>query len=228
MNKTFSLSGLGTAESKYVMPINKTINNEQSFEKNIEDGFSSDGIGNANTFIKNNSEDKISSMGLSGSIVDTDKMEYSLDSVKQKVLFGEINVTAPYSMDSITKSLLHGQHVGLKTEAEISKSSFSGDVSPLSGDVIFGQVEAKANYENYTVSGAAGVAAVKVELKLEPLNFFGYEPLEEWFGFDYDPFIGVDFSLGSIGVGASVGLETSIYAAYGVGIGVKAGMEEDK
>ena len=94
MNKTFSLSGLGTAESKYVMPINNTINNEQSFEKNIEDGFSADGVGNANTFIKNNSENKISSMGLSGSIVDTDKMEYSLDSVKQKVLFGEINVTA--------------------------------------------------------------------------------------------------------------------------------------
>ena len=88
------------------------------------------------------------------------------------------------------------------------------------------QAEAKSNYENYTVSGAAGVATVKVELKLEPLNFFGYESLEEWFGFDYDPSIGVDFSLGSIGVGASIGLETSIYAAYGVG--VKAGMEEDK
>ncbi len=58
MNKTFSPSGLGTAESKYVMPINKTINKEQSFEKNIEDGFSSDGVGNANAFIKNNNMEK--------------------------------------------------------------------------------------------------------------------------------------------------------------------------
>jgi toxin YxiD len=52
--------------------------------------------------------------------------------------------------------------------------------------------------------------------------------LEEWLGIEYDPYIGVDLSLGSAGASASVGLETSVYAALGIGVGVKGGFEKDE
>lgn len=226
--KSLSLSGGDTAQSKNVLSVGNSDENKFTFEKNIIDGFNSDGVGNASASFSNNKDIGIGSMGLSGSIVNTEKMDDIPDFLEQKVLYGESNVRVPYAQESIKESLLYGQNIGLKTEAVVSKTTFSGDSSPLATDFIFGQAEAKANYENYTLAAGAGVSAAKVELKLEPLNFFGYEPLEEWFGFEYDPFVGLDISLGSIGVSGSVGLENSIYAAYGIGVGVKAGLEEDK
>ncbi|WLR41399.1 hypothetical protein LC087_10815 [Bacillus carboniphilus] len=150
------------------------------------------------------------------------------DYLRQQVMFFEGKIDIPYSYKSTFKSIISGDNIGAKGEAVVSKSSFSDDHSPLSLDYIRGQTEGKVNYENYTLSAGAAVIATKIEFKIEPLNFFGFEPLEEWFDIDYDPFVGLDLSLGSIGLGASVGAENSIYAAYGIGIGVKFGAEKDE
>jgi toxin YxiD len=83
-----------------------------------------------------------------------------------------MGVSMPYTPLAFGKSVIMGQQVGGKLKAGVSKSSFSHDNSPVAGDISYGQAEAKVNYENYTASAGAEVSAAKVELKIEPLNFF--------------------------------------------------------
>ncbi|WP_110113580.1 hypothetical protein [Bacillus sp. CGMCC 1.16541] len=148
--------------------------------------------------------------------------------VEQQLLSGEVKGHIPYQYNALENSILHGQLIGGKAEAVVSKSAFSHEKSPLKGDFIAGQAEAKANIENYTASLGAEATAAKIELKLEPLNFFGYEPLEEWFGFEYDPYVGLDIMLGTVGVGASIGMETGAKVGAGIGLGGKVGLEKDE
>ncbi|MGD6849014.1 LXG domain-containing protein [Rossellomorea aquimaris] len=226
-NNDLAVAGNGTAQTQYGFcprPPSTTV----SYGKPHEDMMGSDGVGNAGALFSADMKEGTSEAKLFASMVDTKYMDDVPEFVDQKVLYTDMGAAMPYTPLAFGKSVLMGQQIGFKTEAGISKSSFSHDNSPLGGDISFGQGEAKVNYENYTASAGAEVSAAKVELKLEPLNFFGYEPLEEWFGFEYDPYVGVDLSLGSAGASASVGLETSIYAALGIGVGVKGGFEEDK
>lgn len=221
-----AISGNGIAQTLY--GVDTKGERVGAFEKKIEDSWGSDGIGNFEALYDNDQEKSNIKVELNASVVNTDNMHDHPDSVNQKVLYGDGGISVPYGFKSLYESTIYGQNIGFKSEAGVAKSTFSHENSPLNGTFNFAQGEAKINYEDYTYSAGAGVSAAKVELKLEPLNFFGYEPLEEWFGFNYDPFVGVDISLGSIGVSGSVGLETSIYAAYGVGVGVKAGLEKDE
>ncbi|RIW28244.1 hypothetical protein D3H55_22020 [Bacillus salacetis] len=228
--KSTSSSGLafgeGTAETPYgACP--RPASSDISYGTSGEDMMGSDGIGNAGAVFDADTEKGTSSSKLYGSIVDTGYMDDIPDTVDQRVLYGKMGASIPYKPKALGDAFLYGQQIGVKTEAGVSKSSFKHDNSPLAADFSFGQGEAKVNYENYTASAGAEVNAAKVEVKLEPLNFFGYEPLEEWFGIEYDPYVGVDFSLGSAGASASFGMETSIYAAWGIGVGVKGGLEKD-
>jgi toxin YxiD len=222
-----AISSVGKAQTSYGVcyPPGK---NEYVIDKKVEDGFGSDGVGNAGLNFTNDYDEGHLSFDLNGSIVDTGNMDNVPSFLEQKFIYGQMDADIPYSFKSTGESLLYGQNIGLKTEAIASKTTFAHDNSPAALDLAFGQAEAKANVENYTASAGIGVAAAKTELKLEPLNWFGYEPLEEWFGFDYDPYIAVDVSLGSAGVSGSVGMETGVYAAYGIGVGIKGGLEEDK
>jgi toxin YxiD len=193
-----------------------------------EGGFGSDGVGNTSASFTNDFDEGQLSVDLEGSIVDTNYMDDVPSALEQKFIYGSMDIDVPYSLEAIGDSLLYGQNIGIKTEGSVSKTTISHDKSPASLNIEFGKVEAKANAEDYTVSAGAGVSAAEIELKIEPLNFFGYEPLEEWFGFEYDPYIAVDFSLGSAGINGSFGLlETGVYAAYGIGVGVKGGFEKD-
>lgn len=223
-----AISGTGVAQTPYGARIKKESESIITVENKVEDGWGSDGIGNAGFLLQANIEERNARGEISASVVNTDYMDDLTDSINQKVLYGDMEISAPYGLKSFSESTMLGQNIGFKSEAGVAKSTFSHENSPLKGTFNLAQGEAKLNYEDYTFSVGAGVSATKIEVKLEPLNIFGYEPLEEWFGFNYDPFVGVDISLGSIGVSGSVGLENSIYAAYGVGVGVKAGLEKDK
>ncbi|WP_052504479.1 LXG domain-containing protein [Rossellomorea aquimaris] len=225
-SEDLSISSAGTAQTGYGVCYPEK--DEFVIDKKVEDQFNSDGVGNAELLFKNDYAEGNVTFDLSGSVVDTKYMDDVPAFLEQKVLYGQMDTDIPYSFKSAGESLLYGQNIGFKTDAMVSKTTFSHDSSPLALDLAFGQADAKANIENYTASAGVGVSAAKTELKLEPLNFFGYEPLEEWFGFNYDPYIAVDLSLGSMGVSGSVGMETGVYAAYGIGIGLKGGLEEDK
>ncbi|WJV19922.1 LXG domain-containing protein [Rossellomorea marisflavi] len=202
--------------------------NQYVIDKHIEDGFGSDGVGNAGLNLVNDFEERKLTLDLEGSIVNSNYMDDMPSALQQKFIYGEVDVDLPYSFQSAGEALLYGQNFGVKMDGAISKTTISHEKSPASLDVEFGKAEAKANIENYTASAGIGVSAADFELKIEPLNFFGYEPLEEWFGIEYDPYIAVDFSLGSAGINGSVGLETGIYAAYGLGVGIKGGLEKDE
>ncbi|MGM0807411.1 MAG: T7SS effector LXG polymorphic toxin [Bacillota bacterium] len=223
-NRNTTVSKYNTIfNSVYLEKSNKNINKENEIANKVK---SDDGIGNMDVSASRIEDVAVITTG--ASVVDTEKMDNVPDYLGQKVLFGESKVSVPLSRESITNSLLYGQNLGMKVEAGVSKSTFSSDKSPVSADFLLGQGELKANIENYTMSAGAGVSAAKTEVKVEPLNFFGYEPLEDFFGFDYDPYIGVDVSFGSLGAGGSLGMENSVYAALGIGIGIKFGLEEDK
>ncbi|PGT80387.1 MULTISPECIES: LXG domain-containing protein [Bacillaceae] len=227
-SEDIAISGTGVAQNPDGAGTKRKSDNIITIEDKVEDGWGSDGVGNAGYSLEADIEERNIQGEIGASVVNTDNMDDIPDHVSQKILYGDMGISVPYGLESFTKSTIYGQNIGFKSEAGVAKSSFSHENSPLNGTFNFAQGEAKLNYEDYTYSAGAGVSAAKVELKVEPLNFFGYEPLEEWFGFNYDPFVGVDISLGSIGVSGSVGLETSIYAAYGVGVGVKAGLEKDE
>lgn len=225
--KTNSISTSGSGESN--LPFDMIVGEgETGFKKEIEDAWD-DGIGNIGGKIILNEDEKVAEGDLAGSIVDTSKMDIGKDAVKAQMLHFNANNVIPYGLDSFKDKLSHGQHIGLKGEAGVAKANFGSDSFPLSLNFDFAQADAKVNVENYTAAASAGASAVKFEVKLEPFNFFGTDLLEEWFGFDeYDPYIGVDISFGSAGVSWSGGLENSLYAAAGIGVGVKAGLEEDK
>ncbi|KUP09456.1 hypothetical protein Q75_00610 [Bacillus coahuilensis p1.1.43] len=223
---SLATSGLGAAQTGY--GVRGDNDKEFLINKHVEDKLNSDGLGNASLYLQNDHIDKQVDFSLSGSIIDTKYMDNTPGFLDQKLLYGRMDVNIPYSFKSLSNEIVYGQNIGIKTEAAVSKTSFSHDSSPASLDIYFGQADGKANIENYTASAGGSVSATKIELKIEPLNFFGYEPLEEWFGIEYDPYIGADLSLGSLGIGGSVGLETSVYAALGIGVGLKGGFEKDE
>lgn len=228
--EAMALSGVGVANPSTVKKVADESKDEWKIGGEVEDRLGADGIGNAELFLKHNSKEDVASFEASASIVDTEKAEDVPDFVDQKLFYGDFDMALPYNLPGSTwDSLKHGQHMGVKVEADVSKSTFKDNDFPLSADFIIGQGELKANAENYTASAGASVSAAKLEIKLEPFNFFGYKPLEEWFGFEYDPFIGVDISLGSLGLGGSVGMETSAKVGAGlIGIGGKIGLEKDE
>ncbi|MFP7479022.1 T7SS effector LXG polymorphic toxin [Terribacillus saccharophilus] len=211
----------GKAASAYVVSPKST--NEYEYEYNLTDGWE-DGVGNTEVLANINLDDKDISLNTSASIVNTEYKDEGLENLKAKVLYGETKFYAPYGFDSLKDNFLYGQHIGQKIEAGVGKIEVSHDNSPLSSTINFGQVEAKTNYEDYTASAGINASIAKIEFKLEPFNFFGYDALEEWFGIEKDPYLGFDVLLGSAGVGGSIGQETGIYASLGLGFGSKFGI----
>jgi toxin YxiD len=135
----------------------------------------------------------------------------------------------PYSISSLSEKLLYGQLIGGKAGAVVSKSSFSHEKSPIGVDITEGVAEASAAYENYGISAGAEATAAKIEVKVEPLNWLGYEPLEEWFGIKYDPYVRGDILLGSASIAGSLSPEeTGAQVSFGVGTGVHFGFEKDE
>ncbi len=132
--------------------------------------------------------------------------------------------TVPRELDA---AFLSGSLIGAKGEAAVNHSRLAHENSPLSLDFYLGRVSGNASVENYSASIGAKAEATGAELKVNPFNWFGFEPLEEWFGIEWSPYVGVEFSLGSIGASASVGLNNELYAAYGIGVGIKFGAEKD-
>ncbi|WEZ08544.1 LXG domain-containing protein [Priestia flexa] len=221
-----SVSASDSAVSGRAEKSNATFNfTEIDLEKKAEDQFGSDGLGNAEA--KLSTTDGEFAVSGAASVVDTEHMDNVPSFVDQKLLFSEVQGAVPYELDSLKNSLQYGQLIGGKLNGTVSKSSFSHDRSPLSGDFIAGQAEAQANVENYTLNLGTELSAAKIETKIEPLNFFGYKPLKEWFGIEYNPYVGVDILLGSVALGGSVGAETGGKVALGVGVGGKFGFEKE-
>ncbi|MCC5803191.1 ribonuclease YeeF family protein [Rossellomorea vietnamensis] len=225
-NANLATSSVGKGETSYGVCYPKN-NHEGIYQKEVADGWGVDGFGNGEVTLEHDKDKGFISIKSEGSVFDTSKMDNIPEYLQQRLSYGELSFDVPYKPSSIWNSLLYGQNIGLKNEIGMSHTKFSNDNFPLASEFKFAQTDAKINYENYTLSMGAEATAAKIELKLEPLNFFGYEPLEEWFGIDYDPYIGADLSLGSIGATASVGLENSVYAALGIGVGLKGGLEKD-
>ncbi|QXE00988.1 LXG domain-containing protein [Terribacillus sp. DMT04] len=225
-NSSLSIGKKGNAVSAY--KISTQPNKKYEREFSTEDGWE-DGVGNVSLLASMDLDEKYIRLDTSGSVVDTKYKEEGIDSLRARAIYGETKSYLPYGLDTLTSNILYGQHIGAKVEAGIGKIEATHENSPLSGTVNFGQAEGKANYEDYTVSAGLNASIAKIEIKLEPFNFFGFEPLEEWFGLKKDPYVGFDVLLGSVGVGASVGQETGAYASYGLGYGAKIGFmpEED-
>ncbi|MET3689162.1 hypothetical protein ABIC37_004708 [Priestia megaterium] len=167
-------------------------------------------------------------MKTKASIIDTEKMDDIPGFLSQQVLYGEAEVAMPYSYKSMIESIDYGQTIGLKGEVGVSKSSFHTKDSAVSADFTFGKAEAQANYENYQVNLGAKAAVGKAEFKVEPLEFPWVNKIQKAVGLDYDPYVGVDLSVGSIGISGSLGKETGIHAALGVGAGFSYGFQEDE
>ncbi|MCP1357225.1 hypothetical protein [Aneurinibacillus migulanus] len=132
---------------------------------------------------------------------------------------GEMNI--PISDKQLVKDLATGSFIGGKAEVSAFESTLKHD--DIEAKLKVGTAEAKAGIENYSVGAGAEASAVKLETKKKLFTFFGYSPLEEWFGIS--PYVGVDISLGGTGVSASVGLQNEVYAADGIGVGVKFGVD---
>ncbi|PWI59190.1 hypothetical protein DCS65_20590 [Bacillus subtilis] len=139
---------------------------------------------------------------------------------------GNIEVSLPY-LQSFTDSFLSGEMIGGAAEANIINANFDHKKSPALFKVKIGHGETKAGIENYSVGIGASASIADAELTIHPFNWFGYEPLEEWFGIEYDPYFGVTASIGSVGVEVKTGLENELYAAEGIGLGIKFGAEKD-
>ncbi|WEZ63245.1 LXG domain-containing protein [Bacillus subtilis] len=164
------------------------------------------------------------------SLIDTNSA-YKEEKLESKELFfrmaeGNIEVSLPY-LQSFTDSFLSGEMIGGAAEANIINANFDHKKSPALFKVKIGHGETKAGIENYSVGIGASASIADAELTIHPFNWFGYEPLEEWFGIEYDPYFGVTASIGSVGVEVKTGLENELYAAEGIGLGIKFGAEKD-
>ncbi|MEC0494475.1 ribonuclease YeeF family protein [Bacillus glycinifermentans] len=137
--------------------------------------------------------------------------------------------TAIPKLQDTPKYILAGETVGLKIEGDIIDAEIGHEKSPVSFEAKFGHAQANANISEYTASIGGEASVAEAEITVNPLNWFGYEPLKEWFNIDIDPYVGLGVSIGSVGVGGSVGLENEIYAADGVGLSFKFGakLEEE-
>ena len=164
------------------------------------------------------------------SLVDSNKMlkEKGLDEEKyyQKLFYG--NLQGKIGLAEFDDDFISGDLIGGKAELAVSHSRLAHEVSPARLDFKLLQADANAGIENYSIGIGAKVSATHSELIINPLNWFGYEPLEEWFGIEWDPYIGVEASLGSIGASVKAGMENELYAAYGIGIGIKFGAEKNE
>jgi hypothetical protein len=212
----------------YSKIVKKETKKTDGFEikKDVSDSWDSDGVGNAN--LEFSTKEDTLGMKTKASIIDTEKMDDIPGFLSQQVLYGEAEVAMPYSYKSMIESIDYGQTIGLKGEVGVSKSSFHTKDSAVSADFTFGKAEAQANYENYQVNLGAEAAVGKAEFKVEPLEFPWVNKIQKAVGLDYDPYVGVDLSVGSIGISGSLGKETGIHAALGVGAGFSYGFQEDE
>ncbi|MBY0030411.1 LXG domain-containing protein [Priestia aryabhattai] len=224
----------GIANYQQVPSSLSQVTNKQNVSKSAdekkkvrEDAFGSDGVGNMSAELSN--KKNTLDINLKGSVVNTEHMDDVPSYVSQQFLAGEMEVSLPYSVTAVSDKILYGQLIGGKGSAVFSKSSFSHEKSPASLDITEGVAEFNAGYEDYGVSAGAEASIAKVEVKVEPLNWFGYEPLEEWLGIEYDPYIGVDVLIGSASIEGSLKPEEiGVQASLGIGGGVKVGFQKDE
>ncbi|XBO86539.1 hypothetical protein AAGG52_02745 [Bacillus licheniformis] len=140
----------------------------------------------------------------------------------------EAEIGAPYSPDRFVDNYLSNNFMGGKLEANGIKVNFDHENSPVRVGLDVGHAEAGAGIEDYGVGIGASASIADAEVVVSPFNWNGYKPLEEWFGWDYNPYIGVEFTFGGAGVEAKLGTETELKVAAGVGIGLKLGAEKDE
>jgi toxin YxiD len=164
------------------------------------------------------------------SLVNSNKMlkQKNLQEEKyyQRLFYGSGQVKV--ALAEFDDDFVSGDLIGGKAEFAVSHSRLAYEVSPAKLDFKLLQADANAGIENYSVGVGAKVSAIHSELVVNPLNWFGYEPLEEWFGLEWDPYIGIEASLGSVGASVKAGLNNELYAAYGIGLGIKFGAEKNE
>lgn len=202
--------------------------NNLKYTKNKEiNGTIYKGFGNAYANININNQKVNFKAG--GSLIDTNSA-YKEEKLESKELFfrlaeGNLEVSLPF-LQSFTDSFLSGEMIGGVAEANIINANFDHKNSPALFKVKIGHGETKAGIENYSVGIGASASIADAELTIHPFNWFGYEPLEEWFGIEYDPYFGVTASIGGVGIEVKTGLENELYAAEGIGLGIKFGAEK--
>ncbi|MDQ0233137.1 hypothetical protein [Metabacillus malikii] len=215
-------------ESNDSLEVTELLNYKYKKEFSESGVLGTTGIGNYDSLFEANLSGVKIKNGVS--LVDTNKA-LKVNGLKdekyfQKLFYADGQVVLPVL--DFTDSFISGSLIGGKAEAAVSHSRLAHENSPARLDMKFLHGETVAGIENYTASVGAKVSATTAEISVNPLNWFGYEPLEEWFGLEWDPYIGVEASLGSIGASAKVGLNNELYAAYGIGIGLKFGAEKDE
>ncbi|MDQ0213963.1 hypothetical protein J2S13_000358 [Oikeobacillus pervagus] len=219
-----SISGIGMlANGSQISGKIQVEPSSNTFEVEKDGLLGSPGIGNANC--QSGIEDQKLSVGIKASLVDSNKgIENGKFPQKVLSLDGDVMIPAPSQLDEM---FLAGALISEKIEGNMSDSKLADEKSPVSLNFKLGNAEAKAGIENHSVGAEIKANPAKVGVNVELLNWFGYEPLDEWFGVEWDPYIVIEASIGSAGVKAQVGMENEIYAAYGIGLGIKFGAEKD-
>ncbi|ADC49949.1 transposase [Alkalihalophilus pseudofirmus OF4] len=185
------------------------------------------GAGNYNLDIALNQSGFNLSAG--ASIVDTNSQNKSKgqdeSEVFQRMFYANGEVQLP-SLSGFNEAFSDGDLIGGKTEAAVSHSNLAHENSPVSFDMKLFYGDAHAGIENYSAGAGAGAGVAKAGLQINPLNFFGYEVLSEVFNIDKSPYIGVNVGIGSAGASAKFGTESEIFAALGLGVGIKFGVDD--
>ncbi len=164
-------------------------------------------------------------------IKDKNKKEKVKKIKKSETYFTALGGSAEFSIprfSNVFNTLLSGDMIGGSAELNGINAVINHEKSPLALEFKLLHAGVEANVSN-TGGGLGGSASVsEVGVTASPLNWFGYEPLEEWFGIENkNPYIGVGFSIGSLGLGASANEGFEVYIADGVGISFKAGIEDE-
>ncbi|WP_307893349.1 ribonuclease YeeF family protein [Bacillus swezeyi] len=214
--------------------VGSTSSNEKDmefeFKTEVSGGFGVPGAGNASLSATN--KDYEVKIHANASLFDTNKGYKDKGEDEKETYFQlgdiEAEIGAPYNPDKFVDNYLSNSFMGGKMEANGIKVNFDHENSPARVGLDFGHAEAGAGIEDYGASIGASASLADVEVVVSPFNWNGYKPLEEWFGWDYNPYIGVEFTVGGAGVEAKVGTETELKVAAGVGIGLKLGAEKDE
>ncbi|NPC91499.1 hypothetical protein HOO54_04380 [Bacillus sp. WMMC1349] len=199
-------------------------------KKEITGGFGAHGAGNASLSFSN--KDYEAKAQFNGSILDTNSAFKDKGEGEKPISFqmGSVGLegSVPYHPKGLATSLITNKLIGFKGEANGLKAEFDHKKSPVSVGVDVGHAEAGASIENYSASVGASASVADAEVVVSPFNWGGYKPLEDWFGCEWEPYIGTSASIGGVGAEAKVGLENEIKAAFGVGIGFKFGIEREE
>lgn len=213
--------------------IGNTSSNEKvdgEFKTEVTGGFGYSGAGNAS--FKYSRKDYEVDMNFDASILDTNKgfKDKGEDEKETYFQLGDVEgeVSVPYHPDKFVDNYATNNFMGAKGEVNGIKANFDHENSPVRVGIDIGHAEAGAGIEDYGVGIGASASIADAEVVVSPFNWNGYKPLEEWFGWDYNPYIGVEFTFGGAGVEAKLGTETELKVAAGVGIGLKLGAEKDE